>query len=156
MGQKILVALDDSENAMRAVTFIAGSFTHDHEITLFSVAPSTAVICELDSPELTPHFRSHQGVFCAMEDKKRELVKTALNNAKDMLIKSGFDKNNVTTKVETQKKGIARDIIDEANSGYDTVVLGRRGMSGIKEFFLGSISQKVLHATKDLTVLLVG
>jgi len=29
-------------------------------------------------------------------------------------------------------------------------------MSGIREFFLGSISQKVLHATKDLTVLLVG
>ena len=55
----------------------------------------------------------------------------------------------------TRKKGIARDIIDEARNGYDTVVMGKRGLSGIKEFFLGSVSQKVLNGAKDVSVLLV-
>jgi nucleotide-binding universal stress UspA family protein len=54
-----------------------------------------------------------------------------------------------------RKKGIARDIINEAHAGYDTVVMGKKGLSGIKEFFLGSVSQKVLHGAEDLSVLLV-
>ena len=37
MEKKILVALDDSENALRAVEFVSQTFTPDHEITLFSV-----------------------------------------------------------------------------------------------------------------------
>ena len=41
MGKKILMAVDDSENAMRAVEFIAKSFTPDHRITLFSVILDT-------------------------------------------------------------------------------------------------------------------
>jgi len=33
--------------------------------------------------------------------------------------------------------------------------MGRRGLAGIAEFFIGSVSQKVLHGTKDLSVILV-
>jgi nucleotide-binding universal stress UspA family protein len=50
---------------------------------------------------------------------------------------------------------VVRDIINEANSGYDAIVLGRRGLSGIKEFIFGSVSQKVLHLTKDISVIVV-
>lgn len=155
MGKRILVAFDDSDNAMRAVEFIARSFTPDHEITLFSVLPSTAIICEMYSPELTPYFLSQRDAFCAIEDKKREMVEKAADRAKEVLRKAGFDEKDIHVKIETQKRGIARDIVNEANSGYDTVVLGRRGLSGIKEFFLGSVSQKVLHAAKDVSVLLI-
>jgi len=63
MGQKILVAFDDSENAMRAVEFIATSFTKEQEITLFSVIPDTAAICDMNSPSLTPYFISKQTEF---------------------------------------------------------------------------------------------
>jgi nucleotide-binding universal stress UspA family protein len=155
MAKRVLVAFDDSENAMRAVEFVTRFFTPDHEIKLFSVIPDTAAACELYSPELTPYFLSQRDVFCSMEDKKRELVNEALNKARDLLTKAGFAEKNITTKVETKKKGIARDIVDEAKSGYDTVVMGRRGLSAIKEFFLGSVSQKVLHSAGDLSVVIV-
>lgn len=155
MGQKILVAFDDSENAMRAVEFIATSFTKEQEITLFSVLPDTAAICDMNSPSLTPYFISKQTEFCVLEDQKKELVNEALQKAKELLLKAGFEKKNITIKVETRKKGVVRDIINEANSGYDTIVLGRRGLSGIKDFILGSVSQKVLHLAKDISVILV-
>jgi len=155
MGQKILVSFDDSENAMRAVEFIATSFTKEQEITLFSVLPDTAAICDMNSPSLTPYFISKQTEFCALEDQKKELVNEALQKAKELLLNVGFEEKNITIKVGTKKKGVVRDIINEANSGYDTIVLGRRGLSGIKDFILGSVSQKVLHLAKDISVILV-
>lgn len=155
MEQKILVAFDDSENAMRAVEFIAESFTKEHKITLFSIIPDTAALCDMNSPGLTPYFISHQVTFCALEDQKKELVNEALQKAKEVLLKAGFEEKNITIKVQTKKKGIARDILNEAHSGYDTIVLGRRGLSGVKEFILGSVSQKVLHSARDMAVIVV-
>jgi len=50
---------------------------------------------------------------------------------------------------------VARDILKEAGNGYDLIVIGRRGISGIREFFLGSVSQKVFSGAKDISVLIV-
>ena len=155
MGQKILVAFDDSKNAMRAVEFITKSFTPDHRITLFNVILDTATICDMDNPSLTPYFMAQKGAFCLVEDQKKTLVNEAPQKAKELLIKAGFEEEHIVIKVETKKKGVARGIIDEAASGYDAVVMGRRGLSGLKEFFLGSVSQKVLQSAKAVSVLLV-
>lgn len=155
MGRKILVAIDDSENAMRAVEFIAKSFIPSQEITLFSVIPDTAAVCNINSPELTPYFLSQKNLLCSMEEKKRELVDEAMEKAKQFLLEAGFKEEHIFKKVVTSSVGIARDIIIEADSGYDSVVLGRRGLSGIQEFFMGSVSQKVLHSVKNASVMLV-
>lgn len=155
MGSKILVAFDDSENAMRAVEFIAENFNTASHVTLMSVIPDTAALCEMNSPELIPYFRSQQSNFCILEDKKKEVVRKALDNAREKLLDAGFAKDKVALRVETKKRGVARDIIEEANAGYDTLVMGRRGLSGVKEFFLGSVSQKVLSLTKDISVVIV-
>jgi len=155
MDKKVLVAIDDSENAMRAVEFIANLFTTDNKITLFNVIQDTAALCEMNSPELTPYFKSQQRSFCTLEEKKQELVNQALQKAREILMDAGFDGNNITIKSEIKKSGVARDIIKEAQSGYHVIILGRRGMSGIKDFILGSISQKVFNSAKDISVLFV-
>ena len=155
MGEKILVAFDDSENAMRAVEYIARTFTREHQITLFCVVPDTAALCDMNSPSLTPYFVEKQAIFCGLEDQKKELIDEAMQKAKELLMTAGFEERNITLKVQTKKKGVVRDIIDEAHSGYDTIVLGRRGLSGVKEFILGSVSQKVLHLARDISVIVV-
>jgi nucleotide-binding universal stress UspA family protein len=155
MEKKILIAIDDSENAMRAVEFTAKSFTSDHRITLFSVILDTPAICDLNSPGLTPYFMSQKAAFCELEDQKKDLLSQAMREAKEILLKAGFEEDNISVKIEGKKKGVARGIIDEANSGYDLIVLGRRGLSGIKEFLLGSISQKVLQSAKGVSILVV-
>jgi nucleotide-binding universal stress UspA family protein len=155
VNKKILVAIDDSENAIRAVEFIANSFTTDNKITLFNVIPDTAALCEMNSPELTPYFKSQQSSFCVLEEKKKELVNQAVQKARNILMDAGFDANNITVKSEVKKSGVARDIVKEAESGYNVIVIGRRGVSGIKEFILGSVSQKVFNLAKDISVLVV-
>jgi nucleotide-binding universal stress UspA family protein len=155
MSQKIMIAFDDSENAMRAVEYVAKLLSKDCRITLFSVVQDTASICDLQSPELTPYFKSQQDSFCVLEEKKKQLLSAAQLKAKEMLAASGFKENQIRLKSEPKKKGIARDIVAEARAGYDLIVLGRRGLAGIREFFMGSVSQKVLNLAQDLPILIV-
>jgi len=155
VAQRILVAFDDSENAMRAVEYIASSFSNDHEITLLSIIPDTAAICDMNSPSLIPYFQERQASFCVLEDHKRELVNEALDKAKEVLLKAGFDEKNVTAKAQTKDKGVVRDILNEANKGYNTIVVGRKGHSGVKEFILGSVSQKILNVARGVSAILV-
>lgn len=154
MAQKILIAMDDSENALRSVELAARTFSTDNTIVLFNVMLDTAALCKMESPELIPLFKAQQTSFCTLEDKKRELVTDAMKQAKELLLAAGFNEKNVQVKVENKNKGVARDILAEAENGYDMIIMGRHGMSGIKEFFLGSISQKVFNGAKDISVLI--
>lgn len=155
MNKNILVAIDDSANAMRAVEFASKFLVHNGKITLFNVLQDTVALCSLESPELTPYFLSQKSSFCVLEDKKKELIDKAMQNAKKILINAGFDDKNISIKTHIRKKGIARDIAKEAMAGYDLIVIGRKGASGVKEFFMGSTSQKILHLVTDASVLIV-
>jgi nucleotide-binding universal stress UspA family protein len=155
MAKKILIAMDDSENALRAVAYVAANFQNHASITLFSVISDTASLCDMNSPELTPLFKSQQSSFCQLEEKKRSLVNEACEKGLKILRNAGWDPAYVTTKVEPKRKGIARDIVQEAAQGYDLIVIGKRGVTGIRDFFMGSISQKVLQLAKDMSVLVV-
>lgn len=155
MNGKVLIAFDDSANALRAVEFVAKSFSKDRQVTLFSTIPDTAAICNMNSPSLVPYFKSQQTTFCALEDQKRNLVAAAMEKAKQLLIDAGFAESNITTKIDVDKQGTAKDIVNAADAGYETIVMGRHGISAIKEFILGSVSQKVLHLAKDKSVVLV-
>lgn len=155
MSKKILIAFDDSENAQRAVDAVAETFARDSRITLYSVAMDTEALCKMNSPALIPYFKSHQSAFCTMADKKKELVETAMQQAKETLINKGFEETNINTKHEDLQEGVARDIIHEAEDGYDVVVIGRGGTSGIRDFFFGSTSQKVLNAARDVSIFII-
>lgn len=156
MQKRMLIAMDESEGSFKAVRFVAEAMSKEHKVTLFSVVPDTLLVCQMHDETLTPYFLAQRDAFCALEDKKRDLLMDALSRAREMLLSSGFPRQNVEIKIEKEKKGVAKDIIAEAEKGYDMVVLGRRGLSGLKEFFLGSVSQKVLQGAKEITVLLVG
>ena len=156
MAKKILIAFDESENAQRAVDFVGANFSADCAVTLFNVLLDSEAICAMESPELTPYFKAEQSAFCSLEDKKKEVVGQAMQNARRCLVNCGFAPDNIKIKTPVREKGVARDIIKEVEGGkYDLVVLGKQGLSGIKEFFLGSVPQKVIHGAKGVSVLLV-
>jgi nucleotide-binding universal stress UspA family protein len=155
MESKLLVAFDDSENAMRAVKSVARSFSPKSQVTLFHAAQDSSTLCKMNSPSLTPLFKHGQSEFCTLEDKKRELVDAAMEKAKKLLIDNGFTETNIRIKNEMAKRGIARDILTEASEGYDVIVIGRRGISGVKDFLFGGTTQKVIQGAKDISVFVV-
>ena len=155
MAQRIMVAFDTSENAMRAVAFIARAFPKEDEITLFHVLSDPAVLCEMHSPDFADHFTSQRNGFFVLEEKKKELVQDAMERARALLAASGFPETGIRLKLEARKKGIAKDILDEAETGYDLIVIGRRGLSPLAEFFIGSVSHKILSASRQVAVLVV-
>jgi nucleotide-binding universal stress UspA family protein len=156
MAKKILIALDDSQNAMRAVDFVGAHFAGDAEVKVLSVLLDTETLCAYQSPELTPYFLEQQATFCALENKKKELIEQTLQEARRRLINSGFATDAITVTAKRREKGIARDIIHEATTGgYSLVAIGKTGLSGIREFFMGSVAHKVVQGAKGVSVLLV-
>ena len=50
----------------------------------------------------------------------------------------------------------ADDIFKEAKEkGYGTIVMGRRGISGFKEFVFGSVTKRILNQSTGLSVWIV-
>ena len=83
-------------------------------------------------------------------------MKEYVGEAEKRLVAAGFSPDNLKSRVEEQRSGVARDILQEIKEGkYDTVVLGRRGLSGVKEFFSGSVTTKVLQGATGVTVIVV-
>jgi nucleotide-binding universal stress UspA family protein len=73
-----------------------------------------------------------------------------------VLIKAGIPAEAISLQFCDNKTGIARDILDEIEAGgYGTVIVGRRGLSRAKQFLFGSVSNKIVHNTKDCTVWVV-
>ncbi len=156
MEKKILVAVDESENSLQAVHYVADGMDKTGSVTLLSVLPDPTAACGLDSPSLTPLFRDNKQAFCIIEGAKEENVKVFMENAKKLLTLAGFPSENIEIKIRKMKVGIARDILSEAQEGkYTTIVIGRRGLSGIKQFLLGSVSNKIIQLAKKIAVIVV-
>ncbi|MFP4474564.1 MAG: universal stress protein [Desulfatibacillaceae bacterium] len=156
MAKKILLAVDESENSSKAVAFVAESMPADSLVTILSVVPEPAAACGLDSPSLVPVFKEHQAAFCSVEDSKRAALKSFAEGAKRRLVAAGFAEEAVSVNLKKKERGVARDILAEAKKGsYDVIVVGRRGLSGIQEFFLGSVSNKVSQMATERTVIVV-
>jgi len=65
-------------------------------------------------------------------DKAMRRIDNVFEEAKGKLVKSGFKKNQVTTKIITQAHSRAGAIVQEAKlGGYGTIVVGRRGLSKV-------------------------
>jgi nucleotide-binding universal stress UspA family protein len=62
----------------------------------------------------------------------------------------------VETKVIPKVTDVADTILSEGEAGgYHTVVLGRRGMSGLSRFFMGSVTNKVINHGTNIAVCVV-
>jgi len=157
MGNRVLLAVDNSRGALKAVGYVAKNLNRDARLTLFSVLPEATDACGLDGPSLTPLFRQNIKTFCTIEEAKKAAVQGFMEEAKKTLVRSGFPSKNVSIKIRKKKLEIARDILKEAElRKYDTIVLGRRGLTGVKKFFSGSVTNKVFQSSHEIAVIVVG
>lgn len=140
MIEKILVALDGSEPADRALDFALDlAEKYSAEIVLISVfQPALA-------PMLYNPAVGMQPIPPVTTDNYSEALKLRHEKILSEAIKKA-EKAKPNLKVTTKlSEGRPSDrIIEAAEEGnFDIIVMGSRGLGGIKEFFLGSVSDRV-------------
>ena len=150
-SKKILIAIDNSENAIRAVDhagfMLSGT---DCQVTLFHTMRHLRRFVPLEVLQETPELEQ------LWKSKAGQEIEPYMRKAREMLLNAGLSETQIATKVVDGSRSAATDILDEARSdGYGTIVLGRRGLSGVKEFFMGSVTSKVLQNSAGLAVWIV-
>ena len=144
-NNKILLAFDGSENAASALEFVGsllGGF--DYEVSLFHVIRSNG---EGQS--------EYQHIFSSKEYTRaagKEMAST-LKAAQTKLIDMGLKTDKVSAQIAEKAISRAGAIADRAKQDdFGTIVMGRRGHSHVRDFFIGRVTNKVIHMARDRTV----
>ena len=76
--------------------------------------------------------------------------------AQEILTKGGMNEKQVSSQMPTRMRGISRDIVAQASRGdYNILAFGRRGLSAISDFNLGSRAAKMLQSARDCSLIVV-
>ena len=147
----VLVCVDSSDNALRAV---------DH--TGFMLSGT-------DCPVVLFHSKRKLGGFVPneiikevpeLEDLWKNVdeahVAPFMEKAQKILLKAGLNKDQIARKIVGGGRNAAGDI-KKAAQRYDcgTIVLGRRGLTGIKELIMGSVTRKILEDLSGMAVWII-
>ena len=133
--KKMLVAIDGSETATKALDYALNlAEMCEAEVQILSVVPSVESIM----PRFirTAPRKSYTMFIEEVENRMKTILTEALEVAKRKSIK----------KIATRLlKGHPADKIVKTaqEEGFDLIVLGSRGLSGIEEWVLGSVSDRV-------------
>lgn len=130
----ILVAVDGSNNSVRAVdaaAYLAKSC--DAKVTAVYVVPFGARL-------------AFEGINRAAKEAFFKEGKKHLAAAQKKLKSKGVSSN--TKVLEGRNPGNAIVTHSNRKPKYDLIMLGSRGIGGLKEAFLGSVSSYVLHKSK--------
>jgi nucleotide-binding universal stress UspA family protein len=142
--ERILVASDGSEHSVRMVEYVSAMLDHDRfEVVLYHVVtrvPESFIDFEAKAPAY------HYGLVSVeeWEEKQRKAIRTFMEQGRSILLRAGFPEEAVRVKVEDRKIGIVRDMVAESQNGYRALVLGRKGLSDLKDFMLGSVAEHIL------------
>ena len=88
--------------------------------------------------------------------KNAEASQTLLENAKERMVRKGVAEQSVEVVTRARMRGLARDILDYAERiPFDAILMGRRGVSGIQEAIMGSVSANILEHSSSIPVWLI-
>jgi nucleotide-binding universal stress UspA family protein len=147
-NKNILIAVDDSENARRAVSYVGQLLggLPGFKVTVLHVVPE---------PE--------EDYFPTAAQKEEWLskytrkIEVLLEDCRKNLIGKGFDPEDVSVRSTLRYcPSMAECILAERDeTDYSTIVVGRQGLSRSEEFLFGSISSKIVNHARNCVVWVV-
>ena len=155
--KKMLIALDDSTAAMRAVDYAGQQFggNGDIEVGLVHVLPNLPAI-----------FWDEGHILSAEEKKERQKVvdkwiadrkakmEPVFRRASEVLVKNGIKTGQIRTKSLSDSTDVALSILEEAkDTGYQTIIVGR--CDHPSKHLLGSVSGKIVNLGSGVAVTVV-
>jgi nucleotide-binding universal stress UspA family protein len=147
-NKNILIAVDESENAGRAVSYVAQLLggVPGFRVTLLHV---------VSEPE-EDYFPTYNEKEKWLEERHSK-VETMLEHYRERLIDAGFPPEQVSIRSPLRYcPSMAQCILAERDeTEYSTIVVGRQGLSRSEEFLFGSISSKIVNHARNCTVWVV-
>lgn len=139
--KKILVAVDGSKNAKRALSEAKRyAKMTDAEVTILNVLEHTFAL----------HYNSSKNSQAGEELSREETGETILKEALQY-----FDDFEGEVHTSLRNGYPASELLEEAEDGnFDLIIMGSRGLGAFSRTFLGSVSNKVLNYS-DADVLIV-
>ena len=138
--ERILVALDGSEPADKALDFALDLATHySANIVLLNVVPPVTVpIVPFSATGMQSIRLEAMGTYSKeLKAHHKRVLSEALKKAKKA-------KPNLKISTKLVEGRPSDKIVETARKGrFNLIVMGSRGLGGIKEFFLGSVSDRV-------------
>ncbi|HYA14138.1 MAG TPA: universal stress protein [Syntrophales bacterium] len=143
--RRILIAVDNSENAERAILYVADSLggVSGFYVTILTVIPEPPA----------DYFETATECNSWIEEQKSEATRM-LDKYRQILIQSGFVEDKVETIMDIRKCPSVADCIIDVQQKLKccTIVIGRRGVSKKEEFLFGSTSSKIVRSGKNCAV----
>jgi len=144
----IMIAVDSSDNARRAVLFVGDFFGcyEGFQVTLLHV------ILEPE-PSFFSDNEAHQKWLAG---KQKEAVKV-MEEYRHILLDAGFPQDKINVRIDTMRAPSVADCImkEQEEMQCCTIVIGRRGISKKEEFIFGSTSSRIIHEAKKCAVMVI-
>ena len=153
--KKIMIAVDDSVHSKNAVYYASriSVWVKNMNYVLFHVQPMLSQYLE---DEARKDFKSLNQLN-RIKAKNIEASHHLLEQYKSQMVQMGIEESQIQIVTHPANLGIAKDILEYALKGqYDAIVLGRRGISGLIEYYMGSVSSNIVQNSRVTPIWLVG
>ena len=154
-ANKILIAVDGSEQSLNAIRYAAGIFSPQNtHIVLFHIqAKISELFADLGA---YPHYKRRMtGLKRWATDQRTEVLST-MESAVVYFKQKGFPESAITIKTPTRSLGVTDDIVKETYNDYQAVVVGRTGVSRFKDWVFKSTAMKLVPKIKHIPIIVVG
>jgi nucleotide-binding universal stress UspA family protein len=143
--KRLLIAIDGSNFSLKAVDFVIENLSPDNiSIGLIHAVRGFGGLAAspFETEDPSTFFEAAQS---AMKDLFSEL--------RGKLIRAGFGRERIEMKIFTGVGSRAETICAEAAAGgYDTIVIGRKGISQVEEFSMGRVCSKIIQIAESFNV----
>ena len=149
--KKILLAVDGSDWSMEAVRHVAKVAARERAyVVLFHVKKQA----DLSRKDMGTHalFREQTADIAALEGTQKRTMEGFMKRARQILLDAGFPEEAIKVEIRKKRAGVVRDIVEESKEGYTTIVVGRKGLSKLKDTVLGNVTARLLEKTADVPV----
>ncbi len=150
-SNKMLLAVDTSDNARKAVRY-AAAFLADcgAEVTLCHVVRGFL-------PTLGPTpFQPGEELEEQLMESLKQRVASMFQSYRECLEEAGVEARRIGNICRIGSHSRAAEILNFAREeGYGTIIMGRRGISAVREFLMGRVTSKVLNGAEGLAVWIV-
>lgn len=154
MEKKLLVAVDGSVYSLNTLYYLSNLFENLDEVGFHILYFVPAGFLPTGHELL-----DESDLMNAMPTEAKDKYDSAqryVAKAVDHFIRLGVDRKRITSQIRLSRASVATDIIRSAQKGlYDALIIGRRGLSKIEEFFMGSVSAAVLEKCRNVPIWII-